>query len=244
MIQEAPSFNWHPDFLPSVVSIMTLTVCFVTFWFLSESTAIHQRLSTHRNKVSASIAKVVYQKALGALLLGVIPFLIAVFFLRYSVVEYGLGFQNTGTSMLWISGIATVVIPLNIRAAQRPENLDYYPMIRAEKWTWRLVLLNALATITYLFSYEVLFRGILLTACVDTLGVWPGIAVNVALYSTTHLPKGPAETIGAIPFGLLMCYITLTTGTIWVAVVAHVILSLSNDYLAVYYNPNMQFSRK
>ncbi len=244
MTQEALSFNWNPDSLPSVVSIMMLTVCFVAFWFLSESENIHQQIGARRDRIAATIAKVIYQKSLGALLLGIIPFLVAVAFLPYSITEYGLGFQNTGTSMAWICGIAALVIPLNIRAAQRPDNLDYYPMMRAEKWTWRLVLLNTIATITYLFSYELLFRGILLTACVTTLGVWPGIAINIALYSTTHLPKGPAETIGAIPFGLLMCYITLTTGTIWVAVVAHVILSLSNDYLAVYYNPNMQFSRK
>jgi len=243
MTSESLSFEWRPEFLPSVLSILTLTVCFVAFWFLSESEFLLRRIGADRDKTNASITQVVYQKFLGALLLGVIPLLLALALLPYSVVDYGLGFQNTGTSMLWIVGIATIVIPLNIKAAQRPENLDYYPMIRAEKWTWRLILLNALATITYLFSYELLFRGILLTACVATLGVWPGIVINIALYSTTHLPKGPAETIGAIPFGLLMCYITLTTGTIWVAVVAHVILSLSNDYLAVYYNPTMQFSR-
>ena len=243
MTQDAPLFAWQPDFLPSAISIMTLTVCFVFFWFLSESEKIHQQIGASRSKEAASVAKVVYQKMMGVLLLGIIPIAIALLFLPYSVIEYGLGFQNTGMSMLWISGIAAIVLPLNIRAARRPNNLDYYPMMRAENWNLRLVLLNAAATTAYLFSYELLFRGILLTACVATLGVWPAIAVNVALYSTTHLPKGPAETIGAIPFGVLMCYITLTTGTIWVAVVAHIILSLSNDYLSVYYNPNMRFSR-
>ena len=117
-------------------------------------------------------------------------------------------------------------------------------MIRAERWDGRLVLINTLATTAYLFAYELLFRGIVLSVCVAAVGVWPAIAINVALYSTTHLPKGPAETIGAIPFGVLVCYITLSTGTIWVAVVLHVILSLSNDYLAVYYNPSMQFVRR
>ncbi|MEM6842194.1 MAG: CPBP family intramembrane glutamic endopeptidase [Bacteroidota bacterium] len=244
MTEEALSFTWQPDFLPSVLSIITLTVCFVVFWFLSESEKIHQQIGVNRSKEAASVAKVVYQKMMGVFFLGIIPIVIALLFLPYSLAEYGLGFQNTGTSMLWICGIAVIVFPLNIRAARRPDNLAYYPMMRAESWDWRLVLLNAAATTAYLFSYELLFRGILLTAGVATLGVWPGIAINIALYSTTHLPKGPAETIGAIPFGLLMCYITLTTGTIWVAVVAHIILSLSNDYLAVYYNPTMKFSRR
>lgn len=220
-----------------------LTIGFVTYWFLAESKRIRDRINATWAHPKASIAWVIYQKLVGVLFLGVIPLFIAIAFLPFSMSEYGLSFQNTGASMLWILALAAVIFPLNINAAKRPENLAYYPMMRVEKWSSKLLIINSLATISYLFSYELLFRGILLTACVAGLGVWPAIAINMALYSTTHLPKGPAETIGAIPFGLLMCYITLTVGTIWVAVVIHVILSLSNDYLAVYYNPKMKFTR-
>nr|WKN36399.1 CPBP family intramembrane metalloprotease [Tunicatimonas sp. TK19036] len=238
------SFAWKPEFAAPVISILMLTVGFVTFWFLSESKQARQWIVDKWAHPASSVNWVLYQKFLGVLFLGVIPISIALIFLPFTVSEYGLNFQNTGVSLLWILGIASVVFPININAAKRPDNLAYYPMMRVQQWDTRLILLNALATISYLFSYELMFRGILLTACVSGLGVWPAIAINIALYSTTHLPKGPAETIGAIPFGLLMCYITLTTGTIWVAVVVHVILSLSNDYLAVYYNPEMKFTRR
>jgi membrane protease YdiL (CAAX protease family) len=237
------SFDWNPTQAQAVISITLLTVGFVTFWFLSESTKIHHRIKKIWKEPASSVVQVVYQKLIGVLLLGIIPFLFALAFFPYEITEYGLGFENTSTSLAWIAGIAAIVIPLNMKAAKRPENLDYYPMMRVEKWTVKLVALNSLATLAYLFSYELLFRGILLVSCLENLGIWPAIAINVALYSTTHLPKGPTETIGAIPFGLLMCYITLTTGTIWVAVFVHVILSLSNDYFAVYYHPKMKFTR-
>jgi len=243
MNTEEISFDWNPTQAEAVVAIILLTVVFVTYWFLSESTKIHQRIKKIWQEPASSVALVVYQKLMGVLLLGIIPFLVAMAFFPYRITEYGLGFENTTTSLAWIFGIAAIVIPLNMRAAKRPENLDYYPMMRVERWTAKLVAINSMATLSYLFSYELLFRGILLVSCVDNLGVWPAIAINIALYSTTHLPKGPAETIGAIPFGLLMCYITLTTGTIWVAVFVHVILSLSNDYFAVYYHPKMKFIR-
>lgn len=236
-------FSWQPEFLGPVLVILMLTVNFVTFWFLSESTAVQKYIKQRWEPPRSSVIWVIYQKAMGVLFLGILPLVVALWYLPYSLSEYGLGFANTGTSLLWIFGLAMVIFPLNFRAARRPDNLAYYPMMRVEHWSPRLVLLNSIATIAYLFSYELLFRGIVLVTCVATLGVWPAIAINIALYSTTHLPKGPAETIGAIPFGLLMCYITLTTGTIWVAVVVHVILSLSNDYLAVHYNPSMKFTR-
>ena len=236
-------FAWQPGDLPSVLVIALLTVGFVTYWFLAESPALRQYVGNQKNKAKASMYWVVFQKLTGFFFLGVLPLTIVLAVLPYSFADYGLGFTNTFSSLAWVFGLACIIFPLNINAAKRPANLAYYPMIRAKRWDLQLVLVNALATTAYLFAYELLFRGIVLSVCVATLGVWPAIAINVALYSTTHLPKGPAETIGAIPFGLLVCYITLSTGTIWVAVVVHIILSLSNDYLSVYYNPSMQFVR-
>ena len=238
-----PSFAWQPDDLPVVLVITLLTVGFVTYWFLAESPLVRRRIEGAEAETTPSARWVVSQKLLGVLFLGIIPLTVVLLVLPYSLVNYGMGFANTGTSLAWVFGLAAVIFPLNIRAARRPANLAYYPMIRAAHWTPTLVLVNSLATTLYLLAYELLFRGIVLSVCTAALGVWPAVAINVALYSTTHLPKGPAETIGAIPFGLLVCYITLTTGTIWVAVVVHVILSLSNDYLSVYYNPSMQFVR-
>ncbi len=237
------SFEWQPGDFPVVLVILLLTVGFVAYWFLAESVVMRRWVMGNNEKSAPSARWVVCQKLLGVLFLGVIPLLVVLWVLPHSLTDYGLGFANSGTSLLWVFGLAMVIFPLNIRAARRPQNLDYYPMIRSTQWPPRLVLINSMATIMYLFAYELLFRGILLSVCTAVLGVWPAIAINIALYSTTHLPKGPAETIGAIPFGLLVCYITLTTGTIWVAVVVHVILSLSNDYLSVYYNPSMQFVR-
>ena len=236
-------FTWHPSDLSVVLVIALLTVGFVTYWFLAESPILRQRVLKGEGDPSTNTRWVVFQKLTGFFFLGVIPLITVLTVLPHSLSEYGLGFANTPISLLWVIGMACVIFPLNISAAQRPKNLAYYPMIRAQRWHPGLVLINALATAAYLFAYELLFRGIVLSVCVAAVGVWPAIAINVALYSTTHLPKGPAETIGAIPFGLLVCYITLTTGTIWVAVVVHIILSLSNDYLSVHYNPSMQFVR-
>lgn len=238
-----PDFDWQPGDLPVVLVILLLTVGFVAYWFLAESPVVRRWVTGTKLESAPSALWVVCQKLLGVLFLGIIPALVVLGALPYSLLDYGLGLENTGISLLWVFGLAMVIFPLNIRAARRPQNLDYYPMIRNARWTPRLVLINSTATILYLLAYELLFRGILLSVCTAILGVWPAVAINVALYSTTHLPKGSAETIGAIPFGLLVCYITLTTGTIWVAVVVHVILSLSNDYLSVHYNPSMQFAR-
>ena len=115
--------------------------------------------------------------------------------------------------------------------------------IRARIWTHKTVLLNIVGWALYLFGYEFLFRGILLFPLAETLGVWPAIAVNIALYSTTHIPKGMQETIGAIPFGLVLSLLTLASGNIWIAFVVHLAMALTNSFTSLKYHPQMQFKK-
>ncbi|MEZ5021390.1 MAG: CPBP family intramembrane glutamic endopeptidase [Bacteroidales bacterium] len=62
-----------------------------------------------------------------------------------------------------------------------------------------------------------LFRGVLLFGLAKPLGPVVATAVNVILYSAAHIPKGKGETLGAIPFGMVLCILTLVSGTIWIA---------------------------
>lgn len=241
---DQPSFSFSSNDWQVVFVLSLVTVGFILFWFISESAKLKDKVFLRLKEDKAKVNWVLFQKYTGVIFLGIIPLLLSLIFLPYSLSDYGFGLQNTLASVLWICGLSAIILPLNINAAKRPQNLAMYPMIRVQVWNSKLIATNAIATISYLFAYELLFRGILLIVCTTVLGVWPAIAINVALYSAVHLPKGPAETIGAIPFGLLICYITLTTGTIWVAVVVHVVLSLSNDYLAVYYHPDMYYKVK
>lgn len=105
----------------------------------------------------------------------------------------------------------------------------------------KIVFINALGWAIYLFGYEFLFRGVLLFPLVDSIGVWPAIAVNIALYSATHIPKGLDETIGAIPLGLVLCLLTLASGTIWIAFLVHVAMAWTNSFTALKFHPEINY---
>jgi membrane protease YdiL (CAAX protease family) len=93
---------------------------------------------------------------------------------------------------------------------------------------------------TYLFAYEFLFRGLLLFFCIEELGVVLALIVNIFLYSLVHIPKGRKETIGAIPMGIILCILTIHSGTIWMAFWIHCSLALSNEWLSIKYHPDMK----
>lgn len=93
---------------------------------------------------------------------------------------------------------------------------------------------SALSWIAYLFSYEVLFRGLLLFSAREAIGYWPAIILNTGIYSLVHYPKGIKETLGAVPFGIIICVLTFKTGNMLIAFFTHTILALSNEWLSIH----------
>ena len=142
-----------------------------------------------------------------------------------------------------ILALSALTIPLAYFSAKKPKNLLNYPQIRAKVWTKKMVFINAVGWFLYLFGYEFLFRGVLLIPLIEPLGMWPAIAINVALYSATHIPKGLDETIGAIPLGFVLCLLTISSGTIWIAFIVHVFMAWTNTFTALKFHPDMQFQK-
>ncbi len=77
--------------------------------------------------------------------------------------------------------------------------------------------------------------------CNYSFGFWPAVAINLSFYSATHIAKGLSETIGTFPYGLLLCFVTISTGSIAVAFITHLILALTNDYFSVHHNSKMKY---
>jgi membrane protease YdiL (CAAX protease family) len=232
--------TWQTGNLEVLMAIGLTIIGFIIYWFLALSSYVKSWLERLLGKERSLVALVIYQKQTGVLFLGIIPFLCCFIVFDHSMKFYGLTLQNFGMSMLYLLGLAVIIVPLTLFSARKPDIYATYPQIRMQRWTPRLVAFNTLNWILYLLAYEFLFRGILLMLLVPVLGVWPSIFINVALYSATHIPKGAKETISAIPFGLALCLITLHTGSIMVAFLAHVMLALLNDYGALSNNPEMK----
>jgi membrane protease YdiL (CAAX protease family) len=96
--------------------------------------------------------------------------------------------------------------------------------------------------ILYLTGYEFLFRGLLLFSCLEAFGMWPAVVINLALYAALHLPKGLKEATAAIPFGALLCYLTLESGSIIPAIIIHSVQAVSCEFFCILRNPDMKFN--
>lgn len=232
---------WKFEYLEPVVALSACTLGFIGYYFISGSKLLHALFTKNFGEDKTLVWWIVFQKFAGVVFLGIIPAIIGLITLSKTPADFGMKTGNALLSLYWIAGLSAVIIPINLVFAGKADHLKSYPQIRAREWNIRLILVNTLSWSAYLFAYEFLFRGFLLFACIPTFGILPAIAINTAIYAFVHIPKGVKEALGAVPFGILLCIITINTRTIWAAFFAHLILSQSGEYIAVYFNPEMHF---
>ena len=239
-------WNFNSIDLRICLPILLTLVFFSTYWFVSKSERIKNKFYLKYDFDNASVKHIFFTKYFGFFSMGIAPTIICLLYLpEMSLKKLGFTFISDTFffSLVWTIGLSILVVPLVYFSARNPKNLVNYPQIRAKTWTKKTIFINALGWFLYLFGYEFLFRGVLLIPLVDPLGMWPAIAINIALYSATHIPKGLDETIGAIPLGFVLCLLTISSGTIWIAFIVHVVMAWTNTFTALKFNPEMQYQR-
>jgi membrane protease YdiL (CAAX protease family) len=185
------------------------------------------------------VSEVIIQRLWGVLLFGLASLVILIWGFDQSPHDYGASFSFKEMPPWWSYPVIPIILIVGHFHASSLKNLEMYPQVRVEKWSIGILFLSAATWVAYLVGYEFLFRGFLFHATLQVWSLWPAIALNCILYALAHFYKGPGEIIGAIPVGILLCYITLHTGNIWSAVIIHSSMALSNEWFSLRSHPNM-----
>lgn len=241
-----PLEDWNPESLPFVFAICALTIGFCAYWFIAKSKLVRAWMVKKYGEEGMLANIIFYQKACGFVFLALIPAIAAWIVLGKSPADYGFRYEPStiDDSLLWILVLVSIIWVLNFFNSRRKESIKMYPQIRKKVWTRKIFWFNALGWMVYLFSYEFLFRGILLQDTIAELGFWGAIVLNISLYMVSHIPKGLTETVGSIPMGLILCYVTIQTQTLWAGCITHFFLSWSVEVFCFYRNPEMSWAHK
>jgi membrane protease YdiL (CAAX protease family) len=220
---------------------------FYLYWFFSISKKIDLQYQSRSEGDLWYVNRVFHSKVLGGLVMGVMPFILLFFINKglLSEISFGLSFQKeTFLTGLWfILGFAVIWIPLAYINSKKTEHLKSYPQIKTKNWNKKALSKAISGWFIYLIGYELLFRSFLFFTLIDLVGVEIAFAINVALYSTTHLPKGFSETIGAAIVGSFFCYLAYTTQMIWPVLIIHWIMSISNLLFSLKHHPEINYQK-
>ena len=236
--------RWQITRMPtSTIFIIAVSWCvigFAGYYFLSNNKAFAERVGSLNRRFDGQGNQVLLQRALGLLFLGILSVLIISLLPGITPGEYGLVFAFQAAPPGWAFLGLLLILVIGFYSAKQDGNLDNYPQIRAKIWTPGMIVISGISWVLFLVGYEFLFRGFLLQASLGIMATGPAIALNSALYAFAHFYKGPGETFGAIPVGVLLCYLSIVTGNIWCAVVIHALMALSNEWFSLYFHPEME----
>jgi len=229
-------------FIISVVILSTVIVYYFYFFFI-DSELPEKFCAGILQPTKKEIVLFLIKKCSGFLILGLIPAMLYYFFLDKNFEKFGLSVKQFSSNLILILSliiVITVVLFINQKSNKQQNSLQ----INLSEWSFSYFLINAPGWIIYLVGYEFLFRGILLFECCKSFGFWPAIAINVAVYSAIHLVNGKDQTFGALLFGSIACYLTLSCGTILIPIFMHVSLSVFSDYFSIRYNEGLSFVKQ
>lgn len=230
-----------PFHFDAALAIALVTLGFIVFWAVVTNPLIIPWLSDRVGEEQAQEAKIYLQRVVGVIVYGIMPALFFLVGLGQRAAEFGLAWQWTAAGLWWTLGLSAPALALSYLGARKAESLAMYPEIRRPVWGQRTLICSALSWSAYLVAYELTFRGFLLFTCERAFGAGAAIAINTSIYALVHVPKRMTEGVGAIVLGLVLCFVTLQTGTIWVAVLVHIVLALSNEWFSLRYNPAIRY---
>lgn len=233
-------FSWDPEYANFILAVLWGAVGFTCYYFLSRNQSLTVKIWKANPDLDPQIKQVVLQRTWGLIFMGIISVVLILLILDESMHNYGIGFSFHAPPVWWSYFSLPIILFIGYFSASKPGNLALYPQIRTKLWTPGILVLSGISWLCFLIGYECLFRGFLLYASLDIMGPWAAIALNCSLYTLAHLYKGPGEAFGSVPVGIFLCYLTISTGNIWAAVVVHSIMALSNEWFSILNNPELK----
>jgi hypothetical protein len=214
--------------------IITATISFYYLYYYFFCGLLPSKIFRKYDSVAYQIKIYLFRKFGGFIILGLGPLIVYLCVFSGNIMaDFGISIEKIVKNFVLILILCSGVFILVYFLSKFLIPLNDTPGMKIENWNLRFFLIDSIGWIFYLIGYEFLFRGILLFTCLNFFGIWPAIAINLAIYSAIHMVKGIGETIGAFVWGLFVCLLTIHFQTILIALILHIVLALSTDYFAV-----------
>jgi len=75
---------------------------------------------------------------------------------------------------------------------------------------------------------EVLYRGLLLVTLVSLVGTWPAVGISSLIFGLGHAYQGIAGIVKTGLAGLVLAWLTVSSGSLFIAIVLHTVVDLAS----------------
>lgn len=78
---------------------------------------------------------------------------------------------------------------------------------------------------------EILYRGLLLAIMLPLAGTWPAIAITSLIFGLGHAYQGISGVVKTGMIGLIMAWLTVSSGSLFIAIALHAVIDLTGGRL-------------
>lgn len=206
-------------------TIITYLFCYVMVFVLSwiGKSNNNLRLINNEGVLTSKPGNLIGSQIIGILWLGLVPLVI----LKHDFLNLFSGFNIPAVSstLLYI-----LIFILDISMAKKQSKNE---SSKIQVSTEDIINLSPTFYIRYfigrslfLFVYELWFRGFLLFDSIKWIGMPAAVTLNVFLYALLHIFNSKKEMLACIPFGLLLCFLSILFNAAWPAIILHISFSL------------------
>jgi len=130
--------------------------------------------------------------------------------------------------------IPLLVAPITFAGSYSADVLREYPVSKEALRSGDAFAIHIAFYLLYYVGWETFFRGYALFGLIERFGKWGAILVQVIPSTVIHTSivsagKPFAETLGAVPVGILLGWLTVRTRSIWYAFAIHAAIGVLTD---------------
>jgi hypothetical protein len=164
----------------------------------------------------------------------VIPMMMVRFVFRQPIRDYGFRFRGIHKDYPIYLLMLAIMFPLVWAASSTQPFLDRYPLFQPAKGTLFPVFIYwQIAYLLQFVAVEFFFRGFILHGLKERFGYY-AIFIMTIPYCMIHFGKPYAETMAAIPAGIILGALSLKSRSVILGVLIHYSVAISMDIFALW----------
>ena len=218
--------------------MLTYLFCYAVFFLLSwmSKAGNSQRLINDEGAFTSKPGHLVGSHIIGILWLGVVP----VILLKQPVLKVLAGNQIPDMTYVFLYVLLfALIITIAFKQSEKLIAKKQGPSEAFHQLSSSFFIRYFITRALFLFVYELWFRGFLLFDSIRWVGIPAAVALNVFGYVLVHIFNSKKEMLACIPFGILVCSLSILFHAAWPAIILHMGFSLVyelNIYRSYFYS--------
>jgi membrane protease YdiL (CAAX protease family) len=183
----------------------------------------NQRLINDKGVFTSKPGTLIGFHILGIICLGILPILL----LKQSVLKVLTGDEIPESFFVFLYLlIFTLIITVAFKQSKKAFKKKQESFESSVHLPTTFFISYFIIRILFLFVYELWFRGFLLFDSISWVGIPLAVTTNVFLYVLLHIFNSKQEMWACIPFGILVCLLSILYNAAWPAIILHIGFSL------------------